>query len=660
MAQLTIPDETTAQAYVVSAAQTVFPFSFAVFAKADLHFSVGGVELLQTDFSLSGTLCDGGGYQGGTITLNTPVSATTCLLWRETTAARSSNFSPSPSVPVRDIDVALNRLAAMGQDFRRDMLASIGGGTGGGVTMLNGRQGNITLVPADLGAMPIAGGTFTGAVAGITAAPGDNTTKLATTSFVTTAVAAIGGGVTLATTGTPTDDGIAARGTSTFAARADHNHNLPTLTALGAAPAALTTKGDLYGYGTVPLRLAVGSNTQILSADSTQASGLRWTDFSWTNLSGKPSTFTPSAHTHVYTDVTNFAAGVAANLTAGTGISISGNTISATGGGSLANSTYPAFENNIKVANSATTNTTNLNALISTLASAGGGLIVFNEPGSYPINGTITLRSNVSFKMNACHFAWSGSAGGNIFTTLSTEVCVDMDLEIFVDEGSSFSGVVIRLHSCANCFFKFRGYGNNIGSTFIYISADSSAGAWPGGGRNWVFNHMEAQHRLQCGTFLLTDGQTSPNQVVTDSTFHNMHCNAAYSYVQRFDSWTDTITFSGNTYGSVNGSGGVGVINNPGSPTVETGVYNIHWHHLAIDTFGTGLGRYGVVLNAGKGFTCDKFFQGPCAENGDLVGTNCASYQFRQLVTDAGHPAGATVNNIVYRQKGIDAVSPTL
>jgi hypothetical protein len=38
---------------------------------------------------------------------------------------------------------------------------------------------------------------------------------------------------------------------------------------------SLTTKGDLYGFSTVDARLAVGTNGQV-SADSTQATGLRW------------------------------------------------------------------------------------------------------------------------------------------------------------------------------------------------------------------------------------------------------------------------------------------------------------------------------------------------------------------------------------------------
>ena len=38
----------------------------------------------------------------------------------------------------------------------------------------------------------------------------------------------------------------------------------------------LTTKGDLWGYDTAGNRIPVGSNNQVLTADSTQALGLKW------------------------------------------------------------------------------------------------------------------------------------------------------------------------------------------------------------------------------------------------------------------------------------------------------------------------------------------------------------------------------------------------
>jgi hypothetical protein len=64
-----------------------------------------------------------------------------------------------------------------------------------------------------------------------------------------------------------------------------NNSGILTIAASGAA--ILTTKGDLYTYTTTNARLPVGTNGQILYADSTASTGLKW-DNAPTGGSGMP------------------------------------------------------------------------------------------------------------------------------------------------------------------------------------------------------------------------------------------------------------------------------------------------------------------------------------------------------------------------------------
>jgi hypothetical protein len=68
---------------------------------------------------------------------------------------------------------------------------------------------------------------------------------------------------------------------------------------IGGSASPLTTKGDLYGYSTTNARVAVGTNGQVLTADSTAATGVAWasaaagggmTLLSTTSLSGTSTT----------------------------------------------------------------------------------------------------------------------------------------------------------------------------------------------------------------------------------------------------------------------------------------------------------------------------------------------------------------------------------
>jgi len=84
----------------------------------------------------------------------------------------------------------------------------------------------------------------------------------------------------------------------------------------GASP--LTTKGDLWGYSTTNARVPIGTNGQVLTADSTAATGVAWaaapsggmTLLSTTTLSGASTTVSVSSG---YTDLYVLVYGVTNN-----------------------------------------------------------------------------------------------------------------------------------------------------------------------------------------------------------------------------------------------------------------------------------------------------------------------------------------------------------
>jgi hypothetical protein len=49
-----------------------------------------------------------------------------------------------------------------------------------------------------------------------------------------------------------------------------------SVNSFNASNPPLTTKGDLYGFSTVPTRVAVGANGTVLTADSAEATGVKW------------------------------------------------------------------------------------------------------------------------------------------------------------------------------------------------------------------------------------------------------------------------------------------------------------------------------------------------------------------------------------------------
>jgi predicted secreted protein len=83
----------------------------------------------------------------------------------------------------------------------------------------------------------------------------------------------------------------------------------------GSSP--LTTKGDLYTYSTTDARLGVGTNGQVLTADSAQATGLKWATAAGGSITSGNS-FVATSQTTTSTSYTGLATSQTVTVTTGT------------------------------------------------------------------------------------------------------------------------------------------------------------------------------------------------------------------------------------------------------------------------------------------------------------------------------------------------------
>lgn len=360
-----------------------------------------------------------------------------------------------------------------------------------------------------------------------------------------------------------------------------------------------------------------------------------------------------------------FGTAVGAALAAGAGVSLSTSagvtTIAATGGGGGVPIGYEgADENGIKVSNSATTNTTNLNALIASMAAAGGGKIYFQGPGNYQINGSIVPKSFVDIEMaDGAFLQWTAGGSSPIFNQASNTVLVHTNWKINLDEGSSYSGVMFNIHSAQWNNWDLLAVGSNAASTMAKFVADSTAGEFSWGGRNFVWNKISLRHRGMCGTGLFLSGIAASGstygaqaQGATDNTFYNCQFTNIAVRGIKIDVWSDSNTFAGNTYVGLSGSGSIGFTINEGrDPTPSC--YNVVVEHMAVDTFGIGLSRTAVALFESKMIRFNQLFNDPQAENGILNSATisaCLSYWI--FTCDPG------TNNMKLHTSGFSTVTP--
>ena len=185
----------------------------------------------------------------------------------------------------------------------------------------------------------------------------------------------------------------------------------------------LTTKGDLYTYSTTNTRLGVGTNGQVLMADSTESTGLKWgtvaaggmTLLSTTTLSGAYTDISVSgSYVSLYIEIFGITASttdgylqVYPNGTTGVGYGLVGKRVSGTNG----------FDNTtqIGVPNLVTRTDAN-NAWVLTIDnwSSSTNYKPFHFYGTYNSNGVImSNHGTISSNTAVTSLRFQNASGGN-------------------------------------------------------------------------------------------------------------------------------------------------------------------------------------------------------------------------------------------------------
>lgn len=277
------------------------------------------------------------------------------------------------------------------------------------------------------------------------------------------------------------------------------------------------------------------------------------------------------------------------------------------------------------------------------LAATGGG--IYFPPGTYVQSATVTLKSNV--KMWGEHGAsikWTGGSGSVQFTSATSGCLIEAGIS-GIDLNCGNATKCLELNSPWRCTFGDITIASNSSTNLLIdILTNSTGTVNPDTNYNGVFNHFE--NILQtgtCGTLLRLKGNgvVSPGQFVTLNTFDNLNTIACVVMGIQFSQWCDNNVFPGMTRICVTGAGGIGVRFND-SAISDVGVYSNTFDHLAVDTFGTGLGRTAVLMNDTKGNAFSYFYNDPQAESGDIVTTaNTASFEATRVIPS---------NNFLQRQ----------
>jgi len=200
------------------------------------------------------------------------------------------------------------------------------------------------------------------------------------------------------------------------------------------ANSPLTAKGDLFGYSTTQARLAVGTNGQVLTADSAETTGLKWatpasggmTLLSTTTLSGSSTSVTSISGSYVNLLILVENAGV--QTTAGI---ITANFLAGTTG---------IYQTSFRTNSTTALNTANGNLTLSHGETCDVG-VAANSFAIEVFNYASGGRKGVTFSGNYYATGWKGIWGGGGFENPAAITSFQITLS-----AGTFSGGTLKIY----------------------------------------------------------------------------------------------------------------------------------------------------------------------------------------------------------------------
>lgn len=125
MSHITIPESYAPVTFVIGGTPSTGPFTipstFRFFNTDDIRLKYDDTELENgVDFTVTPSTTYEGGYDGGTITLASPLSNLTLVCWRDIPVARTTDFPNAGAFDITALNTQLDKHTAMLQERRRE------------------------------------------------------------------------------------------------------------------------------------------------------------------------------------------------------------------------------------------------------------------------------------------------------------------------------------------------------------------------------------------------------------------------------------------------------------------------------------------------------------------------------------------------------------